>query len=187
MKKISQILIAAALAVGLTGFGSVANAQTPPTDCDVIVINGTGSGSTNVVECYVKYDATVTCDNGFYVLNQADQTAITGMAQAAGNTNPGAAISGNAKNENGTDVTVGLKCEATTTPVTPVTPTTPEKPVTSTTPATPAAAPVQKVAALPNTASNSIVQTVVFSLVVIATAAIASRVAIAAYRRSTLK
>lgn len=189
MKKISQILIAAVLTVGLVSFGdNVANAQVVEEEtCESIVISNTGSGSINEGICVVNVDVEVTCNNNIYVLNENDQEVVTGAAQELGNTTGGTAISGNATNENGTTVQIGAVCSETTTPVTPVTPTTPEKPVTPTTPATPVAAPVQKVAALPNTASNSIVQTVVFSLVAIAAVAIASRVAIAAYRRSTLK
>lgn len=189
MKKISQILIAAVLTVGLVGFGEgIANAaDTPPENCDNIIIYNTGSESTNVYECIDATKLTVTCNNNIYVLNENSQTAISGDAEVDINVTGGSAISGDANNTNGDVVEIGADCGEATTPVTPVTPTTPEKPVTPTTPATPVAAPVQKVAALPNTASNSIVQTVVFSLVAIAAVAIASRVAIAAYRRSTLK
>jgi hypothetical protein len=189
MKKISQILMAAVLTVGLVSFGgNVANAQVVEEEtCESIVISNTGPGSINEGVCVVNIDVEVTCNNNVYVLNENDQEAVTGAAQELGNTTGGTAISGNATNENGTTVQIGAACGETTTPETPVTPTTPEKPVTPSTPTTPAAAPAQKVAALPNTASNQTVAIALIGFVVAALAVIASRIAIAAYRRSTLK
>jgi hypothetical protein len=187
MKKISKVLAAAVLTIGLVSFGgSVTNAQVVVDEetCESIVISNTGAGSVNEGVCVVDVDVEVTCTNNIYILNESDQEAVTGAAEEIGNTTGGTAISGNATNENGTTVQIGAACGETPTPETPVTPTTPETPET---PSTPIVTPAQKVAVLPNTASNSPIQVILLGLAGIVAVVIASSAAIAAYRRNTLK
>ena len=189
MKKISQILMAAVLTVGLVSFGGgIANAADTQV-CDTIVITNTGPGSYNSGTCTVNVAVDFVCSSGVYILNDNSQNSVTGAAEQIENTTvaEGASISGTATNSNGTTVELNVTpCGETTTPETPVTPTTPETPVTPTTPETPVAH-AQKVTALPNTASNQTTVVALVGFAVAALAVVASRIAIAAYRRSSLK
>lgn len=175
MKKLLRILTATILSVAF--MGSVASAQSP--DCGVLIINGTGPGSNNVVTCTTTVNVNVVCTNNIYVLTSDSQNAVSGSAVVGGNVTGGTAITGNATNENNQTVQIGADCGESTTPVTPVTPVTPGSGS-----ATPAA---QKVAVLPYTATNSTLAIVAGSLAIAASVVIISRLAVAAYRRASLK
>lgn len=182
MKKISQILIAVVLAVGFVGITDTSTAGAE--ECDVIIINGTGSDSDNVVECQVRVDVEVECIDNIYVLNENSQEAVTGEVEDQGNTTGGAAVSGNATNSNGATVQIGAECVSEETPETPVTPTTPTTPET---PVTPAAVVTPTVAVLPNTATNSITGMALAVIAAVVAILVASRLAITVYRRKALK
>jgi len=180
MKKFTQILLAAVLSISLVGVGNVANAFT----CESIVINNTGPGSNNEATCFVEVNVEVICNNNIYVLNDNSQSAVSGAVTNQGNTTGGAAISGNATNENGDTVTIGATCGAQpTTPI--VTTTTP----TTTVPTTPLApvVPGKGAAVLPNTSSNSVVEIALLGVAAIAGLLVASRIVVAAYRHRALK
>lgn len=177
MKKVTQILAALVLSVGLVGgLGSVANAQEP---CDNLVIYNTGPNSDNVILCLDDVELEVTCNSNVYVLTESSQEAVSGAAVSQGSTTGGNAVSGSATNENGATVQIGAACGETPAPTTPETPTTPT--------VTPVAVPVEKPAALPYTASSSIMETALIALIALATAVVTARMAINVYRRATLK
>ena len=179
MKKLIKVLTAAILSVAFVGTAAGAQAQTELGNCTSIVITNTGSNSNNQGVCNVVVNVDAVCVDNKYVLNTSAQTAVSGAASAAGNTNTGAAISGGSANYNGTNIQLGNSCGPTTTPAAPVTPETPGKGAV-----TPAA---EKPAALPYTAGNSTLAIVVSSLVAAAAIVAGSRVAVAAYRRFSAK
>lgn len=111
MKRLFNIISAAIVSTAF--IGSVTSAQEPQTggeQCTKIVITNTGPNSNNQGICNVVYDAKVTCVNNKYVLTQNDQTAVTGEAELLGNTTANTAISGTARNESKTEVTIGASC-----------------------------------------------------------------------------
>lgn len=177
MKKVTQILVALVVSVGIASTGNTAFAQQAP--CDNIVIYNTGPGSTNVALCINDTELEVVCNNNVYVLTENSQEAVSGEAESQGSTAGGNAVSGSATNENGTTVQIGTSCGETSAPVTPETPEVPT--------ATPAAVPIEKPSVLPYTATSSFGEVAVIAVITIATAAITARLAVAAYRRATLK
>lgn len=172
MKKVLQILTAAILSVSFISVG--ASAQTALGNCTSIVITNTGPNSNNSGVCTVNTVVTAVCDNNVFVLNSNQQSAVSGAASAAGNTNAGAAISGGSANYNGTTVQLGATgCATTTTTTTTPTPTT-----------TPTTTPVAvKPATLPNTAGTDTMTVVLVSLAAAAGIVALSRFAVAAYNR----
>lgn len=183
MKKVVQLLVAIVMGVGLVG--NVVGAEEMP-DCNNIVITNTGDDANNDGTCVINRTVTVECIDNVYVLNQNDQTAVTGQANVIGNTSDGTAITGDAKNANGTTVRIGAECSTPTTPTT--TPTTPtQSPTTAS--STPAAqpAPAKKVAVLPHTAASSITNIALVATIATIAALVVARLAITVYRRVTLK
>lgn len=186
MKKIALALVAIVVSAGFVG--NVAQAQVNPNPdpvCTSIVISNTGTGSNNSGVCTVITNVVVTCVNNIYVLNENDQEAVTGEAEELGNTSGSAAITGDATNENGTNVQIGADCgEATETPTTPTNPETPATPTAST---PEKSQPATKVAALPYTATNPATTIAMIGAVVAAVALIATVAGLAIYRRNALK
>lgn len=180
MKKVTQILVALVLSLGLASVGQVANAQTP--DCDNIVIYNTGPGSDNVVLCINDATLEVECQNNIYVLNESSQEAVSGEAVSQGSTAGGNAVSGSATNENGATVQIGANCGEVEAPVTPTTPETPSTPVV-----TPVATPKEKPALLPYTSAGSLAETIAVGLIALATVLLTARIAVTVYRRLALK
>lgn len=184
MKKVTQILAALVLSVGLVGVAGTSPAsalEIDAEDCDNFVIFNTGPGSDNTIRCIDSINLEVTCVNNTYILTNNSQQALSGAATVTGNTSGAGAVSGPASNSNDTTVhTVGDPCVST-----PTTPTTPETPAAPT--VTPVATPVEKPAALPFTASNSVMETALIALIALATAAFTARAAVKVYRRATLK
>jgi len=177
MRKLVQIVTAAI--IGVAFIGSVASAATTVNNCDKIVVTNTGEGSVTNVTCTVNVNATVVCENGIYVLDANSQTAVTGAASVIGNVTSGSAISGSATNSSNQSVQIGASCTTASTSPTP-TPTT-------TTTVSPTPTTTAKATALPNTSSVSAESAIVVGLAVAAVIVAASRLAIAAYRRFTLK
>ena len=176
MKKLVRLVCAFAVIAGAFYTAPTVGAQAAPCD-GVQVIRNTGEGSTNVVTCISSSDLHVTCVNNAYALDATSQTAVSGNAASNG----GSAITGNATNTSGTVVAIGSSCAATTTETTtPTTPTT--TPAAASTPATAVAA--TKVAALPYTAGNNSATIVVATIVGTTILFVASRLGLAAYRRT---
>ena len=183
MNKLTQIFAAIALSVGFVG--NVAGAQASPDPvCTSIVITNPGQSSNNSGTCVVNTTVTVSCTNNIYVLSQNDQTAVTGQASSLGNTSGGPAITGDATNSNGTNVQIGAACGSThTTPETPNT-----TPTASTTPTGGSGqAEAKHIAALPYTASSSVVELAAVGTVVLLISLVATRIGFALYRRTSLK
>jgi hypothetical protein len=180
MKRVTQIVAALVLSVGILSSVSTSNAGAIDVgNCDNIVIFNTGPGSNNSFRCVDDLDLEVTCNGSTYVLTENSQTAVSGAATVTGNTSGAGAASGTAANSDDTTIHfVGEGCGG-------ATPTTPETPTTPSVPATPVATP--KVTALPYTASSSVAETALISLVAIAVAVATSRIAVLAYRRATQK
>ncbi len=173
MKRLGQILTAAVLSVAFVG--ASAGAQVP--NCDVLVINATGPESNNQIICEVEENVTVVCQNGVYVLDENSQEAVTGAASNQGNVTSGTAITGNATNENNQTVEIGSTCGSVTSP----SPSPSASPSPSVTPT------ATKPAALPFTSGNDASSIVVASLAMAAVVVAVSRLAIAAYRRISIK
>jgi hypothetical protein len=184
MKNIVKIVAAAVLAVGVVGCSSapgVGAVSQGNGACTSIVISNTGANSYNSGVCTVVTNVVATCTNNLYVLDSNTQSAVTGQASQLGNTSGSPAISGSATNQNGTSVQLGASCtppQSTTTSTT-----------ASTTPTIPAAAPAapQKAKTLPFTASNSLLEVTVISIIVVATILASIRLAITAYQRIATK
>lgn len=171
MKKIVPMVSTIVLSTAF--IGSVAGAQAPQ-NCDVLVINGTGPGSTNQVVCDVTVDVNVVCDNNVYVLDTNSQTAVSGAASSQGNVTSGTAISGNATNSNGQTVAIGTSCSTSTT--------TGEQPEPGRGGGG-AFVPPETVDTLPNTNNGSLAPTAIAGVAGIATTIAMSHLAISAYRR----
>lgn len=181
MKKVTQILVALVLSLGLASIGDIANAQVA--NCDNIVIYNTGPGSNNVALCITDTELEVVCDNNIYVLTDNSQEAVSGEAVNQGSAAGGNAVSGSATNENGTTVQIGADCGETPAPT--PTPVTPETPATPT--VTPVTTSVEKPTLLPYTATSSLTEGLLIGLIALATAAVTARITIKAYRRIALK
>lgn len=169
MKKVFSVLIATV--VSTLFIGATVGAQVK--NCDVLSINNTGTGSNNQVVCNVTTNVTVECNNNIYVLDSNSQTAASGAASSQGNVTAGTVVTGNATNSNGQTVAIGAACGTSAVATPTPTPTTPGQ--GSTTPTTPKA--------LPNTASNSALTIIIGSLAAAAAVVVASRLAVATYRR----
>lgn len=175
MKKVFQVFAVAFIAsVAFLNVNSAGAVEIDSPSCGTIIITNTGENSNNEGTCTVVRNIVLECKDNINVLSENDQQAVTGDAQSLGNTTSGTAITGSATNVNGQVVEIGSKGCATTTSTTT---TTSPSPTPSSTP-TPS-----KPKTLPYTASNSTLSIVAISLATAAAAVVASRVAVAAYRR----
>lgn len=112
MKKLLK-MFSASVILGASMLGGVANAAT----CEGS-IGITGPGSNNIIDCNMVNAITVNCDNNINVATVNYQNADSGDATASFNTSSGNAISGAVVNDNGTDVEIGASCTpAVVTPV----------------------------------------------------------------------
>src|SRR4051812_28595574 len=116
MKRLLQA--ATGLLLGVSTMVGVAAADTVCSGS----ISGTGTGSTNTVNCVDNQNTTVSCVNNVVVSNTNSQTASSGGAFTVGNTSSGGATSGSSNNSNTVVVNVGESCAPVTTASTPVTP-----------------------------------------------------------------
>lgn len=117
MKKLSSLLIAVIFTMSIGAFTMPKAGALEA--CNEIIITNTGPNSNNEGTCTVNVTAKVTCQNNVYVLDNNSQTAATGAASAVGSTTAGAAISGDAINENSQSVKIGAECGKAEVPVTP--------------------------------------------------------------------
>lgn len=179
MKRYINGLLIAVLGVSLLATGSV-NAES----CPGATISNTGAGSVNEIECVDSSQVQVTCSNDIYVVTNSDQVGSSGDVGSIGGTTTGNVISGNATNESGATVAIGSSCAqpVVTAPVIPKTPTPPTPPT-----GLGAAAAKPKVATLPNTASNPIVEIAIISTLALVATLVISRLYVLAYRYSALK
>jgi hypothetical protein len=194
MNKIAQSFLAAIISVGF--MGGIAGAQSA--DCSGTISN-TGADSTNIVGCDTSTTVKVTCKNGIYVKNDNTQDSSTGSINNSNNTSTGSTTTGNAINENGTQVKIGASC-ATAEAAQPVTPTVQPSGGKGSvgggggaagglgaTLAPASLAPRTEVAALPNTASNPIGAIALTGAASLAGILSLSRIAVGGYRRFALK
>lgn len=166
MKKLIQTLSVAILSAGvMTG---VAAAQS---------ISNTGPGSTNTVTNTTTNTPIVTCVNSTTVTNSNSQSSNSGTSTNSGNTNSGGATTGSSSNNNTTVTNVTTGCPAGQ--VRQVVGGHGSGPGGSFTAA--------EVAALPLTGSHSALNNVAVGIAVLGGAAIASQVAVSAYRRNAFK
>ncbi len=170
MKRIMQIITAAVLSVGF--IGSVASAAS----CSDVIIVNSGDNNHTEVSCENVNTITLSCVDNKWVANVNYQQGTSGDAESVN----GTATSGSVTNDNETTTQLGSSCGATTTPTSP-TPTPSVTPSPSTTPA------AVKQAKLPYTAGTSAESVIVISLAAAASIVIASRLVVAAYRRSSIK
>lgn len=179
MKRVTQILIAIIVSLGVVNAGNIASA------CSDITIINTGPNSQNQVVCVDTQDITITCTNNIFTGTANIQTGQTGGATGSGNTTIGDIATGTVVNYNGVDVTIGVTgCLSTPAPTTPTT--TPETPNTPPV-VVPAAVITEKPATLPYTASSSLNDTFIIAVIALATIALTIRLAVSVYRRATLK
>ena len=179
MKKVLQILAIPVfcLAIGVFTSNSVSALGV---NCENITIQGSGSGSTNIVNCNDETKVTITCANKTVVTIDTTQEGSSGIAIVNGNTNAGSAISGAVNNVVDTDADVDSVCELAANEPAPVTPT------PTPTPATPAAVtPVQitKTASLPNTGKITSQEKAGLALGALVSLTIASRIGVSLYRK----
>ncbi|MDB5176642.1 MAG: hypothetical protein JWN75_310 [Candidatus Saccharibacteria bacterium] len=183
MKKLVQILTAAVISVGF--IGSVASATT---DCQTVVYNS-GDNNPTTIECINIKTIDITCVNNVTVANISYQDGKSGPAIVGGNEAGGSATTGTVTNSNNTTTELGVTgCAGAVTPsVSPsVSPSPSVTPASSVTPGKGATTPVTPTV-LPYTAGNSAAEIVAVSLVSAAGVVVASRLAIAAYRRFSEK
>ena len=177
MKKVLQILAIPVFCLAIGVFTST-SASALAVNCENITIQGSGSGSTNIVNCNDETKVTITCANKTVVTIDTTQEGSSGIAIVNGNTNAGSAISGAVNNVVDTDADVDSVCELAANKPTPVTPTP--------TPATPAAVtPVQttKTASLPNTGKITSQEKAGLALGALVSLTIASRIGVSLYRK----
>jgi hypothetical protein len=185
MKRFIQILSTSL--VGMSLMLGVAAADA--TSC---TISNTGQGSTNTCTTKNTDTVTVVCDNDVNALNVNGQVAQTGNGSSNSNTLAGGVTTGSAVNQNGTTFVLGASCNGQPTPATVATApaaggqgggTAAAAPAASA-PAAAAAAPVK---ALPETGSNAVLDGSVIAVAVLGVAAVASKLGLVAYRRTSLK
>jgi hypothetical protein len=177
VKKLVQILTAAIISVGF--IGSVASAQTVAPCTGTVTIHNSGNGNNTEVSCVNVKTITITCTNNVYVANVNLQDSESGNAEITGNGNTGSATTGSTINQNNTNTEIGASCGTVASPS--VSPSV--TPVVSVTPGKGAVTPT----VLPYTAGNSTAEIVATSLVAAAGAVVVSRLALAAYRRFSVK
>lgn len=194
MKRYMRGLVATIASLALmSGVASAESEQ--PTTCanGEATITSTGEGSVNMVTCVDSKEIHVTCDNNIYVVNDSSQTANSGDASNSGSTDSGSSISGSATNENGATVEIGTSCviPSVTNPESP----TPEQPVVSPInglgmgmgEGAPAAEATQTIASLPNTSSNTVLDSLLVGGSGLIALLIASRLSTATYRHFALR
>ena len=175
MKKFVQIITAAIVSVGF--IGGVASAAS----CDGVVIVNSGGNNTVEVSCTNITSVVINCVNNVNVATVNYQDGKSGTATVNGNGSVGDASTGAVINANDSVVNASAACAAVASPSPSVSPS-----VTPTASVTPGKGAV-KPAVLPYTASNSAAEIVAISLAAAAGAVVASRLAIAAYRRFSVK
>lgn len=173
MNKVFQVIAAAVVSVAF--FGVTAGAQTVGACNGTISITNTGDNSNNTVQCNDIKNVVITCVNNVNIATVNLQDGTSGTATVNGNTTGGGAQSGAVINTNASNVNANASCGA----VAVASPTPTPTPTPSTTPGMGSVTPK----ALPNTASNSTASIVAGSLVAAAAVVVASRLAVAAYRR----
>jgi hypothetical protein len=165
--------------------GGVAAADSA--SCGSIV--DSGPGSTNYVYCQSHNSSTVTCDNNIDFTNTNSQSAGSGNSGVNGNTSGGSAGTGSAGTDNSTSTTLNAGCApqvAAATPTTPATAVVNTPAAVASTPAAakPAATPV---ASLPDTGSNTVLDSAAVGVAVVGGTMAVSQLGVAAYRRFALK
>lgn len=157
-------------------------------------IGYTGPNSNNQCVSVTTYACTVVNDNDVKIVNQNDQSAVSGTVVTGSNTQGGNGVSGTVSNNNGTTFNVSITNTGATntctaiatvpaTPETPVTPTTPNTPTATVKPVQPQAGNGAAVAALPHTSGNGFEPVVMGALGVLGLGAAASYVGARIYHR----
>lgn len=190
MKRYMRGFVATITSLALMSGVASADTAEPATCTDgQATITSTGPGSVNIISCVDSKEIHVTCDNNIYVVNDNSQTANSGNADNSGNTNGGSSVTGDATNENGTTVQIGASCVSPAA-VTPESPT-PQQPTTTPVDGMGAGAPsaeaAQAIAVLPNTSSNTVLDSILIGVSSLAALLITSRFGAAAYRRFALR
>ena len=169
MKKIIRLISAAIVSTAF--MGGVASAAT----CEG-VISVTGPSSTNLVNCNEINDLVVNCNNNIVTATVNDQNAASGNGDVGTNTIGGSVATGTALNDNGNIVTVGASCDG-------------ELAAVGGGGGGGGGAPVEPESgvgeALPDTAITLAGPIAIVGAVVGAATIILSRIAVAAYRRSS--
>lgn len=169
----------------------VAVGYAPSVSAATCTITTTGQNSNNTCTVNNSNLVTITCTNGVQVANVNSQTAVSGSVVVSGNTISGTATSGDSANLNTVATELSQGCAPATTVATPA-PVTPaaggQGGGTVATPAPAAKTPAAptKVAVLPKTGKNSMVIAVAGGASVIAAAAVATKMGVLGYRRSSL-
>lgn len=173
MRKISQILTAAVFSVAFVGAGFLGSSAGAAPCNGTITVSGNNSNAN--VNCTDIKTVVITCQNDVNVVTVNYQDGTSGPATVTGNATGGNASTGSVFNNNDSTVNASAACAVTPAGSTEPTPTSSASPTPSTTPTKPVA--------LPNTAGASAEVIVVSSLLAAAAVVIASRLAVAAYRR----
>jgi hypothetical protein len=150
MNKIKLAATAVIIAASFNGGAALAQAAT-------CTITGTGPSSNNVCQFDSNNNVIYTCVNNTLVVNGTNQTATTGIVQAANNTHVGTVSSGSAINVGETTTNANATCVAaapTPTPTPTPTPNPTPTPGSGSEGPTPAPRP-PVVTSLPDTASGS--------------------------------
>ncbi len=181
MRRLLSTLATVVLGVGLSSGVAAASTVT----CG---ITNTGPGSNNTVTCVDSNNVQVTCTNNVVVANSSSQSSSSGSASTSGNTSGGSSSSGNASNSNTVTVNLGASCA-------PVASGTAAAAggkggtlaFTTLAAASPGTSAASGVAALPETGSNTALDTALIGVAVLGGSMVASRLSLMAYRRHTLK
>ena len=166
----------------------------PASAASTCQIGYTGPNSNNQCVSMTTYECTVVNDNDVKIINQNDQSAVSGTVVTGGNTQSGGSVSGTVSNTNGTSFNVSITntgasktCTAVATvpatPETPVAPTTPTTPGTTVTPVQPQNGNGATVAALPHTSGNVFEPVILAMLGILGFGAAASYAGVRVYRR----
>jgi len=184
-RRIAKLLTVAAVApVVLAG---TALASTGQNSCSNYT---TGTDSYNACIAATQNLTYVTCVNNVYTVFGTNQNANSGNANNTNNSNTGGATSGSAVNSNNQTVQVGTACTtaaATTGGGTTTTPTPTPTPATTTT--TPVTTPktTSIAATLPETGSNTVLQSAVIGVIALGAALAVSKAGVFAWQRLSSK
>lgn len=148
----------------------------------------TGTDSYNACIAATDNLTYVTCVNNVYTVFSSSQNATSGNANNTNNSSTGGATSGSAVNANNQTVQIGAACTTAAATTGGGTTTTPTPTTTTTTPA-PVTTPKTTVVAavLPETGSNTVLQSAVIGVVALGVILAASKASIFAWQRLSSK
>lgn len=178
MNKFLKIFAVSVILSGVGFLPSKVSAQ--QVNCDNATIQDTGAGSTNEIICQDETTIVIQCSNNTIIRVNIDQNSDTGGATNGENTNSLGSTTGDAANDQATDIDIDALC-AEQTPITPVT--------TITTPTTPATTNPQPtiIKKLPKTGETTLFEKTLIGAVSLLGLSVIASTSLRIYRRLGIK